>query len=109
MSDLREERLPDGKLAVWLSAEGDRVFLRQVGEWLTADFGGEPFERFDGMDRIFWDFAVLGGRVTLRWEKGLGIAVLASDTSPRAEELVRRIASQLGARLESSRKSDAPA
>ena len=106
MTELRDERLPDGKLAVWLSAGGDRVLLRQVGEWLVADLGGKAYERFDGMDQIFWDFAVLGARVTLRWDKAIGIAVLASDVSSRGEELARRVAAHLSARLVQHRQSD---
>jgi hypothetical protein len=103
MSDIRYEREPNGKLAAWISPEGDRVFFRRVGEWFGADFGAEAYERFDAMDQIYWDFAVAGDRITLRWSKLLGIAVAAASTTPQNEELVRRVAERLHARLSTER------
>lgn len=106
LNELRDERSHDGKLALWISAAGDRVFFRRVGEWLVSTFGAEAYERFDGMDQIFWDFAVAGERITLRWDQRLGIAVTATALSSRHEELVRRIAAHLAERIDVQHKAD---
>ena len=95
MQPIQFERLADGRLAAWVLSTADRVLLRQAGEVLTQEFGGEAFERFDGGDQLYWDFLVVGQRVTLHLAAPRGIAVEAGDVSPRSEELVRRIAERL--------------
>jgi hypothetical protein len=104
MSNIRYEREPGGVLVAWISTDGDRVLFRRVGEWFGSDLGAEAYERFDAMDQIFWDFAVAGDRITLRWNKQTGIAVTTASSTSQSEELVRRVAQRLHARLTAERR-----
>jgi hypothetical protein len=88
---------PSGASVVFEAA--DRVLLRKCAEKLSEDLGGEPCERFDGMDQIFWDFLVAGTPITLHWKQGEGIRVFPQQASPQGEELARRIADHLMRRV----------
>ena len=44
---------------------------------------------------VFWDFMVGNTLVTVHLEQGVGIAMLANDTSPPSEVLVQEIAQYL--------------
>ena len=48
-----------------------------------------------GADLVFWDFMVQGVLVTVHLEQGVGIAVLANDSSAASEALVLQIATHL--------------
>lgn len=48
-----------------------------------------------GADLVFWDFMVQNVLVTVHLEQGVGIAVLANDSSPASEALVLAIATHL--------------
>ena len=48
-----------------------------------------------GADLVFWDFMVGNVLVTVHLEQGVGIAMLANDTSPPSEALVSEIAEYL--------------
>lgn len=95
MAAIRYDRGADGKLAAWVFPAGDRIFLRQCSDRFVADFGAEPCERFDGGDRVFWDFLVGKRRVTLHLDQVAGIAVIANEATPESETLVERIAEHL--------------
>ncbi len=58
-------------------------------------FGGEARDRVGGADLVFWDFMVGNVLVTVHLEQGVGIAVLANDTSAASEALILEIASYL--------------
>jgi hypothetical protein len=103
MTPIRYERQADGKLAAWVAPEGDRVLLRQAGECLARDLGAEAYERFIALDRVYWDFALGRERLSLLWDEKQGLAVLAGDASPHGEEMARRVAEHLAARLPSLR------
>ena len=45
-----------------------------------------------GADLVFWDFMVGNVLVTVHLEQGVGIAILANDSSPASEALVLEIA-----------------
>lgn len=48
-----------------------------------------------GADLVFWDFLVGHVLVTVHLEQGVGIAMLANDSSAASEALVLEIASYL--------------
>jgi len=48
-----------------------------------------------GADLVFWDFMVGNVLVTVHLEQGVGIAMLANDTSQPSEALVSEIAEYL--------------
>ena len=75
------------------------MLLRQCAESLSESLGGEPRERFDGGDQIFWDFFVAGTPICLHWQQGGGLWVVAEDSSARAAEVVRSVAEHLRLRL----------
>jgi len=95
MSEIRFERSPERKLTALVLEGADRVLLRKCAESLSEDLGGEPCERFDGMDQVFWDFRVFGTPVTLHWKQTGEVLVLAQDSSSQSDAAVRRTAEHL--------------
>lgn len=89
----------DGRLVVWVSENADRVLLRQAAERVEQEIGAVACERFDGGDRVFWDFTLMDTPLTLLLEERR-LAVLAGNVSTAAEGLARRVAEHLGARLD---------
>ncbi len=92
---LRLDRGPDGRLKAWVCTPWDRVRLRQCADIVQDHFGGEARDRVGGADLVFWDFIVGNVLVTVHLEQGVGIAVLANDSAPPSEALVREIAEYL--------------
>lgn len=93
--EIRWERGPGGRLFGWLSRGGDRVRLRQCADLVQERFAGEARDRVFGGELAFWDFLVGGVLITVHLDSAVGIAVLANDTDPKSEALVREIAEQL--------------
>jgi len=58
-------------------------------------FLGEARDRVGGADLVFWDFMVGNVLITMHLEQGVGIAVLANDSSAASEALVLEIATYL--------------
>lgn len=102
MAALRTDRGPDGRLRAWVCASWDRIVLRQCADIVQMTFGGEARDRVGGSDLVFWDFMVDGVLVTVHLERGVGIAVLANDSSAASETLVTEIATYLLERAELS-------
>lgn len=95
MTEVRLDRGPRGQLRAWVSSAWDRIRLRKCADIVQNHFGGEARDRVGGSDLVFWDFMVGGVLVTVHLEQGVGIAMLANDTEPASEALVRDIASYL--------------
>jgi hypothetical protein len=95
MSELRTDRGPDGRLKAWVCEAWDRIRLRKCADIVQDRFGGEARDRVGGADLVFWDFMVGNVLVTVHLEQGVGIAVLANDTSVASEALILEIASYL--------------
>ncbi len=95
MNALRLDRGADGRLKAWVCEPWDRVRLRKCADIVQDQFGGEARDRVGGADLVFWDFMVAGVLVTVHLEQGVGIAVLANDTSQPSEALVLQIAEHL--------------
>ncbi len=95
MNEVRLDRGPDGRLKAWVCTEWDRIRLRKCADIVQDAFGGEARDRVGGQDLVFWDFMVGTVLVTLHLEQHVGIAVLANDSSPASEALVRQIAEHL--------------
>ena len=95
MTELRTDRGPNGQLRAWVCRESDRVRLRKCADIVQAHFGGEARDRVGGADLVFWDFMVANVLVSVHLERGVGIAMLANDSSPVSEALVLEIASYL--------------
>ena len=89
------DRGPDGRLKAWVCEPWDRVRLRKCADIVQDSFGGEARDRVGGADLVFWDFMVGNVLVTVHLEQGVGIAILANDTSPPSEALVVEIAEHL--------------
>ena len=97
---MRLDRGPDGRLKAWVCEPWDRIRLRKCADIVQDHFGGEARDRVGGADLVFWDFMVGNVLVTVHLEQGVGIAVLANDTSQPSEALVREIAEHLVLRAE---------
>ena len=69
--------------------------LRKCADIVQDHFGGEARDRVGGADLVFWDFMVGNVLVTVHLEQGVGIAMLANDTSQPSEALVSEIAEYL--------------
>ncbi|HYP76471.1 MAG TPA: hypothetical protein VER12_10965 [Polyangiaceae bacterium] len=95
MTAIRADRGPDGRLKAWLCEAWDRVRLRKCADMVQDAFGGEARDRVGGADLVFWDFLVRDVLITVHLEQGVGIAVLANDSSPASEALVMQIATYL--------------
>src|SRR4051812_47216774 len=95
MNAVRLERGPDGRLKAWVCEAWDRIRLRKCADIVQDRFGGEARDRVGGADLVFWDFMVGNVLVTVHLEQGVGIAVLANDTSAASEALVLEIANHL--------------
>jgi len=95
MAAVRVNRGPDGRLKAWVCDAWDRVRLRKCADIVQDAFGGEARDRVGGADLVFWDFMVGHLLVTVHLEQGVGIAVLANDTTPASEALVQQIAEHL--------------
>ena len=95
MIAVRAERGPDGRLKAWVCEAWDRVRLRRCADIVQDVFGGEAKDRVGGADLVFWDFQVRDALITVHLEQGVGIAVLANDSSVGSEALVMQIATHL--------------
>jgi hypothetical protein len=95
MTKVRADRGPDGRLKAWVCDAWDRIRLRKCADIVQDHFGGEARDRVGGADLVFWDFMVQNVLVTVHLEQGVGIAVLANDSSPASEALVLAIATHL--------------
>ena len=95
MIAVRADRGPDGRLKAWVCEAWDRIRLRKCADIVQERFGGEARDRVGGADLVFWDFMVGNVLITVHLEQGVGIAVLANDTSAASEALVLEIASYL--------------
>ena len=95
MAGIRADRGPDGRLKAWVCEAWDRVRLRKCADIVQDAFGGEARDRVGGQDLVFWDFLVRDVLITVHLEQGVGIALLANDSSPASEALVMQIASYL--------------
>lgn len=95
MLEVRADRGPDGRLKAWVSEAWDRVRLRKCADIVQTRFAGEARDRVGGAELVFWDFMVGNVLVTVHLEQGVGIAILANDSSPASEALVLEIASYL--------------
>ena len=95
MNTVRLDRGPDGRLKAWVCEPWDRIRLRKCADIVQDHFGGEARDRVGGADLVFWDFMIAGVLVTVHLEQGVGIAILANDTSQPSEALVRDIAEHL--------------
>lgn len=92
MNAVRLDRGPNGQLRAWVSAAWDRIRLRKCADLVQDDFGGEARDRVGGADLVFWDFMVSSTLITVHLEHNVGIAIMANDTLPASEALVRKIA-----------------
>jgi hypothetical protein len=92
---VRLDRSHDGRLRAWVCQPWDRVRLRKCADIVQDQFGGEARDRVGGADLVFWDFMVGNVLVTVHLEQGVGIALLANDTSQPSEALVQAIAEYL--------------
>ncbi|MEI9938382.1 MAG: hypothetical protein WDO69_14265 [Pseudomonadota bacterium] len=92
---MRADRGPDGRLKAWVCEGWDRIRLRKCADIVQDNFGGEARDRVGGADLVFWDFMVGNVLVTMHLEQGVGIAVLANDSSQASEALVLEIATYL--------------
>ena len=101
-AEVRTDRSHDGRLRAWVCTDWDRVRLRQCADLVEHAFAGEARDRVAGADLVFWDFQVGDALVTLQLERGLGIAVLANDSSPLSEALILQIARHLAERAQSA-------
>lgn len=95
MKEVRYDRGPNGHLKAWVCAAWDRIRLRRCADIVQNDFGGEARDRVGGADLVFWDFMVGAVLVTVHLEQHVGIAVLANDSAPASEAMVRDIAEHL--------------
>jgi hypothetical protein len=95
MNAVRYDRGPNGQLKAWVCTAWDRIRLRKCADIVQDTFGGEARDRVGGADLVFWDFMVGAVLVTVHLEQGVGIAVLANDTAPASEALLRQIAEHL--------------
>lgn len=95
MNAVRLDRGPDGRLKAWVCQPWDRVRLRKCADIVQDQFGGEARDRVGGSDLVFWDFMVGNVLITVHLERGIGIAILANDTSQPSEALVQEIAEHL--------------
>jgi len=95
MKAVRTDRGPDGRLKAWVCEAWDRVRLRKCADIVQSSFGGEARDRVGGADLVFWDFMVESVLITVHLEQGVGIAVLANDSSAASEALVLAIATHL--------------
>ncbi|HYQ27307.1 MAG TPA: hypothetical protein VER04_08805 [Polyangiaceae bacterium] len=95
MTAVRADRGPDGRLKAWVCEAWDRIRLRKCADIVQDHFGGEARDRVGGADLVFWDFMVQNVLITVHLEQGVGIAVLANDSSPASEALVLTIATHL--------------
>ena len=95
MTTLRVDRGPDGRLKAWVCEAWDRVRLRKCADIVQDSFGGEARDRVGGAELVFWDFMVGNVLVTVHLERGVGIAVLANDSTAASEALVLQIATHL--------------
>jgi hypothetical protein len=95
MTGVRRDHSPDGRLKAWVCEAWDRIRLRKCADIVQDRFGGEARDRVGGADLVFWDFMVGNVLITLHLEQGVGIAVLANDSSPASEALASEIATYL--------------
>src|SRR3954453_22077125 len=95
MQQVRADRGLDGRLKAWVCEHWDRIRLRTCADIVQNSFGGEARDRVGGADLVFWDFMVGNVLITVHLEQGVGIAVLANDSSPASEALILEIASYL--------------
>jgi len=95
MTEVRADRGPNGQLRAWVCREWDRVRLRKCADIVQDHFRGEARDRVGGADLVFWDFMVGNALVTVHLEQGVGIAMLANDSSAASEALVLEIATYL--------------
>ncbi|MEO6603725.1 MAG: hypothetical protein ABIQ16_27825 [Polyangiaceae bacterium] len=95
MTAIRMDRAHDGRLRAWVCQPWDRVRLRKCADIVQDHFGGEARDRVGGADLVFWDFMVGNVLVTVHLEQGVGIGMLANDTSQPSEALVQEIAEYL--------------
>ena len=95
VTDVRWDRSADGRLRAWGCAAWDRVRLRKCADVVQDHFGGEARDRVGGADLVFWDFMIESALITVHLEQGVGIAILANDSSLPSEALVRHIAEYL--------------
>ncbi len=102
---VRADRGPDGRLKAWVCEAWDRIRLRKCADIVQDSFGGEARDRVGGADLVFWDFMVGHVLVTVHLEQGVGIAVMANDSSAASEALVLRIATHLVEHAQLSRVS----
>jgi hypothetical protein len=102
-AEVRADRGPNGRLRAWVCKDWDRIRLRKCADLVQDDFAGEARDRVSGADLAFWDFLVGDVLVTLQLEQGVGIAVVANDSSAASEALVLQIATHLLERAQLSR------
>ena len=95
MTEVRYDRGQNGRLKAWVCGQWDRVRLRKCADIVQDSFGGEARDRVGGADLVFWDFMVGRVLVTVHLEQHVGIAILANDTAPASEAVVREIAEHL--------------
>ena len=95
MREVRLDRGHDGRLKAWVCEPWDRIRLRKCADIVQDSFGGEARDRVGGSDLVFWDFMVGNVLVTVHLEQGVGIAIMANDTTQPSEALVREIAEHL--------------
>lgn len=95
MTRVRTDRGHDGRLKAWVCEAWDRIRLRKCADIVQTTFRGEARDRVGGADLVFWDFMVGNVLVTVHLEQGVGIAVLANDSSAASEALVLEIATYL--------------
>jgi len=95
MLEARADRGPDGRLKAWVSEAWDRVRLRKCADIVQDRFAGEARDRVGGAELVFWDFMVGNVLVTVHLEQGVGIAIMANDSSAVSEALVLEIAAYL--------------
>ena len=95
MHEIRWDVAPDGRPKAWVCEVAERIVLRQCADIVQNSFGGEARDRVGGSDLVFWDFMIGNTLITLQFEKGVGIAVFANDSSAPSTDLVRQIAARL--------------
>ena len=76
-------------------AYGIAQALKREGAELAFSYQERFKDRVEGMGQVFWDFAAGPVAFTLHLDRDRGIAVIASDTSPAAEALLKNMAERL--------------
>ncbi len=101
MTKLVYEPLANGSPAIWLATNPSRLVLRGLADIVVHELGAEQIETFDGGDLLFWDFALGPERFTLHSDRSRGIAVVAANSAPPSQVILRRVAEHLAPRVPS--------